>query len=66
LLSPDFKRGFILQTLNNVFFKNDITTLLTLLNIIGYVEYLLFVTFLNSMDTYTRKMEEIRKLKGKL
>ncbi|XP_039306782.1 hydrocephalus-inducing protein homolog [Solenopsis invicta] len=64
LSSLDFKNGFVLQTLNNVFFKNEITTLLTLLNIIGHVEYSLFVTFLNSMDTYTRKMEELRKLEA--
>ncbi|XP_036144321.1 LOW QUALITY PROTEIN: hydrocephalus-inducing protein [Monomorium pharaonis] len=64
-LSSDFKDGFVLQTLNNVFLKNDIITLLTLLNIIGHVEYSLFVTFLNSMNTYTRKMEELRKLEGK-
>ncbi|XP_011879968.1 PREDICTED: uncharacterized protein LOC105568710 [Vollenhovia emeryi] len=62
--SPDFKSGFVLQTLNNIFFKNEVTTLLTLLNIVGHIEYLLFVTFLNSMDTYSRKMEELRKLEA--
>ncbi|XP_077269229.1 uncharacterized protein LOC143901120 [Temnothorax americanus] len=65
LSSPDFESGFVLQTLNNIFFKNDVTTLLTLLNIIGHIEYLLFVTFLNSMDTYSRKMEELQKLEAK-
>ncbi|XP_011690792.1 PREDICTED: hydrocephalus-inducing protein-like [Wasmannia auropunctata] len=65
LSSPDFKSGFVLQTLNNVFFKSDVTTLLVLLNIIGHVEYSLFITFLNSMDTYTRKIEELRKLEAK-
>jgi len=35
-----------------------------LLSVVGNVEYSLFVTFMNSMDTYFRKMEETRKLKG--
>jgi len=67
LSTPIFKSGFVLQTLNNLFLKNNVITLLTLLNIIGYViEYLLFVTFLNSIDTYIQKMEELRKLESKL
>nr|XP_012234643.1 PREDICTED: uncharacterized protein LOC105679292 [Linepithema humile] len=63
LSSHDFKSGFVLQTLNNIFFKSDVITLLVLLNIVGYVEYALFVTFLNSMDTYVRKMKKLHELK---
>lgn len=66
LSSSDFKSGFILQTLNNIFFESDVSTLIVLLNIVGYVEYILFVTFLNSMDNYIRKIEELRELKGRL
>ncbi|XP_072764383.1 hydrocephalus-inducing protein homolog [Anoplolepis gracilipes] len=64
LSSSDFKSGFILQTLNNIFFESDVVTLIVLLNVVGHVEYILFVTFLNSMDNYIRKMEELRELKA--
>ncbi|XP_019884344.2 hydrocephalus-inducing protein homolog [Camponotus floridanus] len=64
LSSSDFKSGFILQTLNNIFFGSDVITLIALLNIVGYVEYLLFVTFLNSMDNYIQKIEELQELKA--
>lgn len=63
---PDFKKGFVLQTLNNMFFKNEITTLLALLDIVGHVEYSLFVTFMNSMDKYIRRMDKLRELEGGL
>ncbi|KAL6255305.1 hypothetical protein P5V15_013645 [Pogonomyrmex californicus] len=63
LSSSEFTSGFVLQTLNNIFFKSCITTLLKLLDIIGYVEYSLFVTFMNSMDIYTRKMKKLQDLK---
>lgn len=66
LSSPDFKRGFVLQTLNNIFFKRDVLTLYTLLNIVGHVEYSLFVTFLNTIEKYTRRMAEIRELRGNI
>lgn len=63
---PDFEKGFVLQTLNNVFFNNEITTLLALLDVIGHVEYSLFVTFMNSTDKYIQKMDESRELEGGL
>ncbi|XP_014477569.1 PREDICTED: hydrocephalus-inducing protein homolog [Dinoponera quadriceps] len=61
----DFKKGFVLQTLNNVFIRNEITTLLVLLDIVGHLEYSLFVTFINSMDKYIRKMNELRELEAR-
>ncbi|KAL6429111.1 hypothetical protein ACFW04_008116 [Cataglyphis niger] len=64
LLSSDFKSGFVLQTLNNIFFESDVMTLIVLLNIVGHIEYLLFVTFMNSIDKYIRKIEELRELKA--
>ncbi|EFN85829.1 Hydrocephalus-inducing protein [Harpegnathos saltator] len=66
LLLPGFKKGFVLQTLKNAFFKDEIATLLVLLDIVGYVEYSLFVTFMNSMHKYIRRMEELRESEGEL
>lgn len=62
----NFRKGFVLQTLKNVFFKSEVTTLFALLDIVGHVEYSLFVTFMNSTDKYIRKMNELRELEGKL
>ncbi|XP_029041388.2 hydrocephalus-inducing protein homolog [Osmia bicornis bicornis] len=62
LSMEDFKRGFVLQSLESNFLSNSVVdVLLLLLRIIGHVEYFLFVTFLNSMANYNSKVGELRR-----
>ncbi|XP_076283504.1 uncharacterized protein LOC143210498 [Lasioglossum baleicum] len=62
LSAEDFKRGFVLQSLESKFLNDiPVETLLVLLRIVGHAEYFLFVTFLNSMANYNWKMEELRR-----
>ncbi|XP_078052175.1 hydrocephalus-inducing protein homolog [Augochlora pura] len=61
LSAEDFKRGFVLQSLENkLLHGNPVETLMLLLRIVGQAEYFLFVTFLNSMANYNRHTDELR------
>ncbi|KAK9306551.1 hypothetical protein QLX08_002752 [Tetragonisca angustula] len=61
LSMDDFKRGFVVQSLESNFLRNNTPeALLFLLRIVGNIEYFLFVTFLNSMARYNAKVEQLR------
>ncbi|XP_076659704.1 hydrocephalus-inducing protein homolog [Halictus rubicundus] len=65
LSAEDFKRGFVLQSLESKFLNDvPVETLLALLRIVGHAAYFLFVTFLNSMANYNRKTDELRRELG--
>ncbi|XP_043589569.1 hydrocephalus-inducing protein homolog [Bombus pyrosoma] len=67
LSMEDFKRGFVVQSLECNFLRNNtLEALLSLLRIVGNVEYLLFVTFLNSMACYDTRVEQLQKEIGKI
>ncbi|XP_076221868.1 hydrocephalus-inducing protein homolog [Nomia melanderi] len=62
LSAEDFKRGFVLQSLeNNLLCNNAVETLLAVLRIAGHAEYFLFVTFLNSITNYNCKVDQLRE-----
>ncbi|XP_048264436.1 LOW QUALITY PROTEIN: hydrocephalus-inducing protein [Bombus terrestris] len=62
LSMEDFKRGFVVQSLECNFLRNNtLEALLSLLRIVGNIEYLLFVTFLNSMACYDTRIEQLQK-----
>ena len=62
---PDFKNGFVLQTLSNDFVKNKVTMLLILLEIIEDIEFAMFVTFHNSIKAYKDRIDRLFQEKGK-
>lgn len=63
----DFKRGFVVQSLESNFLRNNaLRAFLSLLQIVGNIEYLLFVTFLNSMACYDSKVRQLQSEIGKL
>lgn len=67
LSMEDFKRGFVVQSLECNFLRNNtLEALLSLLRIVGNIEYLLFVTFLNSMACYDTRVEQLQKEIGKI
>ena len=61
---PDFKNGFVLQTLDNDFVKNSVTMLLILLEIVEDITFSMFVTFYNSFSTYKKRMDTLFQEKG--
>ncbi|XP_053973580.1 hydrocephalus-inducing protein homolog [Hylaeus volcanicus] len=62
LSAGDFKRGFVLQSLESNFLRISIVeNLILLLKTVGHAEYFLFVTFLNSLADYNRKVDELRQ-----
>ncbi|KAK2576816.1 hypothetical protein KPH14_005450 [Odynerus spinipes] len=64
LSREDFERGFVLQTLENMFILDKLKTLPILLGVVGCVEFLLFVTLYNSADICNQKIEELKRLKA--
>ncbi|KAK0162784.1 hypothetical protein PV327_006530 [Microctonus hyperodae] len=56
--SNQYRKGFVLQTLNNNFIKNDITTFSSIFRIIDRADFMAFVTFHNSLDLYKQKYTE--------
>ncbi|XP_043487241.1 hydrocephalus-inducing protein-like [Polistes fuscatus] len=64
LSEKDFERGFVVQTLRNVFIPDEIKTLNILLDIIGRIEFYLFVTFYNSVNICNLKIDELKRLKS--
>ncbi|KAI4504415.1 hypothetical protein M0802_000886 [Mischocyttarus mexicanus] len=63
LSEEEFERGFVLQTLQNIFIRDEIKTLNILLDIIGHIEFFLFITFHNSVDICNLKIDELKRLK---
>ncbi|XP_017761798.1 PREDICTED: LOW QUALITY PROTEIN: hydrocephalus-inducing protein-like [Eufriesea mexicana] len=62
LSMEDLKRGFVVQSLDSNFLRNNAPrALLSLLQILGNIEYLLFVTFLNSMTCYDSKVRQLQR-----
>ncbi|KAK0159232.1 hypothetical protein PV328_010140 [Microctonus aethiopoides] len=56
--SSQYRKGFVLQTLNNNFIKNNVTTLASIFRIVGREDFMAFVTFHNSLDLYKQKYTE--------
>ncbi|XP_076763162.1 uncharacterized protein LOC143430670 [Xylocopa sonorina] len=66
LSAEDLERGFVVQSLQSNFLRNNAhEVLLSLLRIVGHIEYLQFVVFLNSMACYHSKVEQLRREIGK-
>ncbi|XP_033221021.1 hydrocephalus-inducing protein homolog [Belonocnema kinseyi] len=61
LSMPDFKNGFVLQTLDNNFLKNNVTMLHFLLEIVDHIEFSMFVTFHNSIAAYKDRMDRLSR-----
>lgn len=58
--SSQYQKGFVLQTLNNNFIKNNVTTLASIFRIVDRGNFMAFVTFHNSLDLYKQKYTEIQ------
>lgn len=65
LSMEDFQVGFTVQTLDNIFLKNDRDMLVMLLSIAGNVSYLLFVTFYNTLNLCLSRNERLATAEGK-
>lgn len=60
----DYRFGFILQTLDNIFTRNERDTFVMLLSIVGNVGKLLFVTFYNTYDLYLNQRDKLNAARG--
>ncbi|XP_031785390.1 hydrocephalus-inducing protein homolog isoform X3 [Nasonia vitripennis] len=56
-----FKNGYVLQTLNNEFIKNEAIILNMLLEATGKSKFYLFITFYNSYELYERRYEKLHQ-----